>query len=119
MSDIKQDAGGDIAVTNNGITLVSGADEVTQRVRARLRAFYGEWFLNLRRGLPYYQDIFLKRQNPDRIASIIKLEILKTTGVLELMSYEQTINSSARTLSVSVRIKASDNEILNINEVLA
>lgn len=109
----------DLAVENNELILITGADEVTQRLRARLKMFRGEWFLGVNRGVPYRQEIFVKGVSSDRIAAAIKREILTTSGVLQLLSYDQEFDGATRRLNINFRIQASDGEIIDFSEALA
>lgn len=119
MTTIKTDSvTNDIVVVNNRLVLIDGADEVTQRVRARLRMFRGEWFLDTERGTPYFQTIFAKGTSPEAIASAIKREILTTLGVVELLKYAQNIDGSTRLLTVDFTIRAYDGKIVDITEAI-
>ena len=55
--DLKLDASDDIYTDPDtaDIAMVTGADEVAQSLKIKLRLFLGEWFENLEAGLPYYQ----------------------------------------------------------------
>ena len=48
----------DLEFKNGDLTggIVTGDDEVIQRIRTRLFRELGEWFLNTASGLPWYQD---------------------------------------------------------------
>lgn len=101
MSDIKLDQNGDIDLTNGAMTLVDGVDAVTQLLNQRLRFFYGEWFLNLDKGIPYFEKVFQKAPNNAVLDSLFKRTILNTAGILRLLSFQMTIDTTRRTLSVS------------------
>ena len=117
MSDIKLDISHDIAIENNDIVLISSSDEVKQRLLQNLKSFYGDWFLNLTSGVPYYQDIFRKDYDVEVISVILKQTILNTLGVLELLSFELSIDDTARKLSLSFDVRATDKTI-SISEVI-
>jgi hypothetical protein len=118
MTDLKLDDDGDLALEGNSLVLISGGDEVAQRLLNRLRLWRGEWFLNLNRGTPYREEIFVKRTALSRIESAIKREILTTSGVLELLEYTQDLDIATRRLTVSFKAKATDGTIVEFNEVL-
>jgi hypothetical protein len=119
MSDIKIiEITGDFEVVNNDLVLISRADEVKQRLTQRLRTFLEEWFLDTTIGIPFHQQIFIKGISPNRIGTFFKNEILGTPGVLGLLEYKQDFSSQTRQFSVSFKVLASDNEILQINEVV-
>ena len=87
MSDIKIDSSGDIEESNGDLSLTTGTDSIDQFLRQKLRTFFGEWFLDNRVGLPYFQQIFQKDFDIDIIDSAFKREILTTNGVLELLEF--------------------------------
>lgn len=107
----------DLVLKNNSLSVIAGADEVAQRIRARLRMFRGEWFLNLKKGMPFYEIIFAKGSTDETIASAIKREILTVPGVLELLRYSQSIDSKTRQLVVDFQVKVTDGAILDLQEV--
>lgn len=109
----------DLAISNNKLSLISGADEVTQRLRSRLKMFRGEWFLDLNKGVPYRTEVFVKGISTERIASAIKREILTTPGVLQLLSYSQSLDGASRLLSVDFQVLTSDGEIIFFSEGVA
>lgn len=108
----------DLAVVNNQLQMLSNADEVTQNLRTRLKMFLGEWFLDLFKGVPYREEILGKGNSDARIGAAIKKVILETPGVIQLMSYSQTIDAAARKLSVEFRAQAADGAIIDFSEVI-
>ena len=118
MSDILLNTvSGDIDIENGQLSLVSGSDEISQLLQQRLRTFREEWFLDLTVGVPYYQGILVKRPNPNLVRSLILNEIINTPGVLEVLEYEDDIDTSTRKLSVDFRARVED-DIINFSEVL-
>lgn len=118
MTDLLLDDDGDLAVDANDIAVIDAADEVAQRLRNRLKLFRGEWFLDVTRGVPYREEVFAKRNSPARVGAAIKREILTTSGVLELLEYDQEIDASARSLTVTFKVRATSGEIVEISEAL-
>lgn len=118
MTEIKLDDDNDLAVENNSLVLIAGADEVTQRLRSRLRMWRGEWFLDLTRGVPYRQEIFVKGNAPSRIQAAIQKEIATVSGVQELLEYSQDIDTATRALSVTFKARATDGIIIEFSEAI-
>ena len=52
---------------------VENIDGLVQRIKIRLLVFLGEWFLNIDRGIPYFQEILEKGTSYDQISNAIKL----------------------------------------------
>ena len=117
MADIKLDENNDIAIENNDITIISGTQEVRQRLLQNLKSFRGDWFLNLTSGVPYFENIFRKDYDIEVIGTVIKDAIINTVGVMELLDFDLSIDDSARTLNLSFNVRTID-ETITISEVL-
>lgn len=116
MSDIRLDPlTFDIDVQNDLLSLTSGLDARRQHLRQRLGMFFGEWFLNTQRGIPYFEHVFGKTPNPVVIDSIFKNEIINTQGVLELLAFELDLDTVARELTLTMRARV-DEGILEFEE---
>ena len=65
--------------------VVSGPDEVLQRLITRLKRELGEWFLNTKAGLPWYQNgrgiLGSKASSKRAVDLLIRRETLGTQGV--------------------------------------
>lgn len=74
---------GDLFIYNNNLVIVTGVDEVAQAIRCRLRMFRGEWFLDLREGVPYIQEVFRKvgGQRLPILKAMFRNIIVDTNGV--------------------------------------
>lgn len=116
--DIELNSDWDIEVTGNDLTLVTGADAIKQHLGQRLKMFYGEWFLNMEQGIPYFQQVFKKNPNMAILDSIFKREIINTPGILQLLEFDLDLNSSTRILTLSFRVLSEDGEI-DFSEVLS
>ncbi len=92
MASIAIDSTNDIIIENNDLKLIKGVEEVAQVLRQRLRVFRGEWFLDTRQGLPYYEEVLKKNPNPVTVDSLFKNEILNSPGIIELQSFTLEIN---------------------------
>lgn len=108
MSDIKLNTAGDVDVSEPDLQLTSGIEAIDQHLKQRLRMFLGEWFLDNRIGLPYFQHILKKNPDPIVIDSVYKRQILTTPGVLELLSFNLDLDIPTRKLTVSPKAKTSE-----------
>ena len=117
MADFEQTDDGDLAITNNAFALVTGPEEIRQRVTQRIRTFLGEWFLDYTVGVPYFQDIFVKAPDEDKVSAVLKNEILGTLGVLELLTFTLDLDDD-RTLSVEFSVKVYNGDVLKFVEEL-
>lgn len=75
---------GDMATS--GRQFVTGAEATAQAVRARLRLFLGEWFLDVTRGTNWFGAVLGKA--PQDVAEIeLKNQILSTPGVAQIRRF--------------------------------
>ena len=101
----------DLDLSAGDLSLSEGKDSIDQHLRANLRAFKGEWFLNLDDGIPYFQDVFRKNQSPVVIDAIFKEAILKTTGVIELTEFEIKVDTVTRKLLLDFAVNTIEGEL--------
>jgi len=106
----------DLVLENGSPIVITGLKEVRQQLRLNLREWFGEWFLDVTRGVPYSEEIFVKLPDPSRIDTILKNIILNTAGVIELLSFSAEL-SAERELTVNFSARAQDG-IIQFNEVL-
>jgi len=119
MKDLKIDiATSDLELsTGLDLSVVEEDEQIQQNLAIRLRFFFGEWFLNTKVGIPYIEDILKKNPNPSTIEALLKEAISGTPGVYEILRYSQSINASARTLSVDFAVR-TDYGIIRMTESL-
>ena len=76
----------------------SGIEAVAQRVEIRLRIFFGEWFLDERRGLPWLEWKQQKPPNIDVIRERVRSEIRQARGVVRVESLEVALGVGTITI---------------------
>lgn len=91
-------------------------ETVSQAVITRLRLLTGEWFLDVEEGTPY-QAAVLGKQTLETASEAIRLRILGTQGLVEILEFDVSENRDARTLTVSAKIDTIYGPA-EINEVL-
>lgn len=84
------------------------AVEVAQRLRVRFRFFRGEWFLDLREGTPWYQEILGKGASDATIRAIFSNVIRTCPGVSSLVSISFEMDRSERELVLDFEAKLED-----------
>ena len=117
IADLALNSDWDIYVTNRDLTTTSGASAVEQHLGQRLKEFQGEWFLELRDGVPYHQEFFKKDINPTVIDYVLKMVIIETPGILELLEFELDFDQANRELNLTFRAKSYDG-IINYSTTL-
>lgn len=93
----------DLAIAGRDIRLTSGAEQVAQRMKIRLLLFRGEWFLDVRAGIPYYQQVLRKGIDVNAIASLFRRALRTVPGVTDLLEFSLDYDAPTRRLSVSAR----------------
>ncbi len=116
MSDIKLDSEDDAFLNVNDLELTSGIDAKIQHMKQRLRTFLGEWFLDLRVGVAYFQQIMVKNPNPAVVDSIFKKTIINTPGTQQLTLFDLGIGTD-RQLTLSFKAITEEGEV-NFSEVI-
>lgn len=81
--------------------VVEGIQQIRQRIAARLKFFQGEWFIDLRQGVPYRQYVFVANPNLAVIRSLFRRVILGTPGVVKLPTLKLALDRPTRTLGVA------------------
>lgn len=106
----------DLEIINKDFQLTNDLSRyVSQKLRIRLSFFKGEWYLNINKGLPYYEEIFVKNPNLSYIEDLIILEINTCPGVEELLEFNLLYENINRELLIDFKAKLENGEILAIS----
>ena len=116
MASIKLNASGDIEIIDGNMSIARGSEALRQQLETRFRSFRGDWFLDTRIGMPYFQEILIK--NPDFVAvrGIFREAILETPGVLEIQKFDLDFDGLTRRLSVSFSVRTEEGLILEFSD---
>ena len=102
----------DLKFTNGELTLISGGEEIKQRISERLQLFKGEWFLDTTVGVPYFQSILKKNPVREEVEAFLVQAIAETPGVEEITQFEASFGTD-RKATVNFRVRAN-NELLEL-----
>jgi len=93
---------GSLLIETGDLVIVDGIDAIAQDVTTRLRFFLGEWFLNLKAGIPFYDKIFVKNPSmPDVISTLSKV-ITTTPGINSITkALEWEYDGAIRAMTIS------------------
>jgi hypothetical protein len=103
------------------LVVIEGVEQVRGRLAARTKFFRGEWFLDLRQGVPYYRDALVKNPNLPLIRSLLRRAYLDTPGVLSVPRLDLAVNEGTRVANVvfeavcdggKIIVKPGDNDFL-------
>lgn len=111
----------DIALNNRHTIkggIVTGDNEVLQRLWIRLNRELGEWFLNTEVGLPWYQNGYgMLGSKPSRkndIDLLIRREINTTEGVSQILKYNTIYTTASREYAVYCLIELESQRTIDI-----
>jgi len=90
-------ADGDIRMT------ASLLEDAAQRIKVRLQIFKGEWVLDNREGVPYYQEI-LTKASKESVDAIFKAKILEEPFVDNIIEFVSTYSPVNRTYSLEFSV---------------
>jgi hypothetical protein len=102
--------------TTHDIIFINGACPVTavatqtvaQKLKVHLQTFLGEWFLDEDIGIPYHQKIFGKHSSNQAVDLIFQTKILETSGVLEIVEFDSTLDVGTRRYSLTFVVRTTD-----------
>lgn len=105
---------GDLNLTDGQVTLTPDLKTaVAQHLLIRLRMFFGEWFLDTREGVPYFELVLVDNPDVARITSIFRSVILETPGVVGITALALGVDRRARRLTIqNVAIKLDGGAVL-------
>lgn len=89
----------DFALFEGNLVLVRDARAISQRVENRFRFFLGEWFLDLREGVPYFTQILIKGPDINIVRQIFSRVVTTTPGMGDLLSFDMEYDPTTRTLT--------------------
>lgn len=110
MANLKLDATGDLDFSTGNLELITGIEEIRQKLTVRLQFLLGEWVLDQRLGMPYVGNILVKNPNFSVIRSIFRQAILKTPGVESLTRLVFNFDAATRNLRVTFQAIITDSD---------
>ena len=118
MKTFALDENNNLILSRGNLLFINNADTVVQRVKNRLLFFQGEWFLDLNEGTPWYQEIFVKPINLNRITSVLKQRILETEGVNRITLFDiSEYEPNSRKLSINFEAETIYGDIISSAEI--
>lgn len=109
----------DLVIEDNDLVLVDGLDAIRQEVDISLQFFQGEWFLDTRWGIPYYEEL-LGKKNPKLgvVKDLFRDAILKVNGVQTILDLNVEFSAATRILSVTFRAGTIDGTLDYTKELI-
>lgn len=108
MKDIKNNEE-HLVFENGDLALVDGKDRVIQQIKAGLKIFKGDWFLDYRKGIDYINGL---KAYPNILKSEIKTAIQEVLDVDNVLDYTFKIDNQKYYVSARVLV---NNETVYLN----
>ena len=103
----------DLDLSSGNLVVISRLADVTaQKLTNKFQFFLGEWFIDVRLGIPYYQSVLVKNPNLSSIGQLFRRVILNTPGVDSITSASLNFISNQRKLNAQFTVKTLDGFIL-------
>lgn len=104
----------DLAIGTDGkFEVVTGTDQVRQRILVALRHFYREYFLDVPDGIPWYEAI-LGSKNRKNAELILRKKVLDVPGVIGIVSMDLSFSNAFRSLTIKVKAEVQGSETSEI-----
>lgn len=117
MSSFKIDpTTGDLDVSTGTLQIITGPEEIAQKLRIRLRFVRGEWFADENAGIPYFDEIFVKNPSFEAIQAIYRQAITTCPGVAGIENFTMVFDAATRKLSLSFLARLTSGEVLDFSD---
>lgn len=113
--DILLTPDGDLAFIGGDLVLARGDAAVAQEIAIRVRFFLGEWFLDNTAGIPYFEQVFVKPPNIERVRALLSQEIERVDGVARVEQVSIAFIGQDRRLEASYRAVLSSGQTVEGN----
>jgi hypothetical protein len=113
MSAFAQLPNGDLDLSTGNLRVEQSVAQCTAWKLSNLFAFFkGEWFIDTRQGVPYFQYVFVSNPNLDLITALFERILKSAPGVAAVQDIQLFYVSRDRTLTASFTVVTNDGAIL-------
>lgn len=100
-------------IVTSGEQFLRGRASTGAGIYHQLRMFFGEYFLDITDGLPWFQAVLGK--NPQGVAEqAIKQAIITSPGVIALTSFSFNSDRDTRSITVDASVIDVNNELIRV-----
>lgn len=110
MNDLALDTDDDLKIFGGDLALKSGGESLAQRVLIALSINLGEWFLDVREGVPWLSEVFVRNPDITLIDNTIRARIMSVPGVSRIAEYRSTYTPATRVFVFSFRAEMATGE---------
>lgn len=107
---------GDLYLEDGQVVFFGDSDASRQDIMTRLRFFLGEWFLDTREGVPYFEEILKKNPNLPLIKRIFRQAVEGSPYISSVQDLQLVFERSTRTLSISFVAILEDGGIIDTDD---
>lgn len=105
----------DLVITDFDLNLTDDTQTLNQSILQHLKAFKGDWFLDVDKGMPYYEEILGQRNSIDSVRAVFIEQIKSIDGVKEIVDLELNLNGADRSLDVKISVLDGYDNLVNVN----
>lgn len=107
-----RDGAGDLSLAGGGLSLTTTLRAyVVAHIAECLSMFAGEWFLDTREGIPYFQ-IVSTRPDLALLRSLFRRAVLAVPGVADVTSIDLVFDGPTRNLTVTISATLTDGDVI-------
>ena len=115
IEDFLQDSSGDLDLSGPDLQVTPSLETfVAQGLSESFQFWQGEWYLDLREGFPYFQEVIGDKVDRDLLQGLLRSAALKTSGVASVEGIALTFGGASRTLTARVQVRATDGEVVDV-----
>jgi hypothetical protein len=92
---------GDLNTDTGLAERITGADYARQKIRQRLLFIMGEWFLDTRKGMPWFEEILIKNPDLSLVQARVRDCILGVPGMTRVDAVEVRWDRAERNLALA------------------
>lgn len=109
-TDIRFTTSGDLDISTGGLSLVTGIDAIAQHIRNAMMTLRGEIDIDITRGVPYFEEIFVKNPDLGRVEAAFGEVIAGVGGVTRVTSISASLSTS-RLLTLNFRVETEGGDL--------
>lgn len=108
-------SGNDFSLNNGKLSLTEDVRTLTeQRLKTALSFFKGEWRLDPRLGIPYFNDVLKKDVDFSRVRALMVETILQDPQIARIERLSLFYDKDTRALSLEFEAKLNNDEVLTV-----
>jgi hypothetical protein len=108
MSTFLENEEDDWALVEGKLVLVNDARATAQEIEASFEFFLGEWFLDVTKGVPWYQRVMQKNPDINLIRNLFRTVVLKNPAVQTLTDFALNFDKVTRKVSYTFSARRKD-----------